>query len=530
MKPRLQSKISLIAIALTLMVFSAMAISRSNFTRQREIPLKNIQFIDSGDSAETIALKASRVVPTDRQLKWQKRELAAFVHFGINTFTGKEHGDGMEDPAIFNPVDFDARQWVRVFKEAGLRLVILTAKHHDGFCLWPTSTTEHSVKRSPWRQGKGDVVREVAEACREEGLDFGFYLSPWDRHEKTYGTPEYNRFFQAQLRELLTNYGPIAEVWFDGYCGEGPGGRKQVYDWNSYYRLIRSLQPGAVIAIMGPDVRWVGNESGLARESEWSVIPLKASEEVLARLRASQASIEEVFQPEDLIGEDLGSRRVIAGAKALFWYPAEVDVSIRPGWFYHESQNSQVKTPEELFEIYLKSVGRNSVLLLNIPADRRGLISESDIRSLRGWRLLLDRSFNEGYIPKVEVRASSERPGYEARHLLAKQPEVAWSPNTRGKPVSVEIFLKTETVFDCLELGEDISSGQRIEEFTLEAWKEGKWMEIARGTTVGYKRLLTFRPVIAGRVRLTILQSRDLFYLNRLNLYKLAVQTGKPGS
>jgi alpha-L-fucosidase len=279
-------------------------------------------------------------------------ELTAFAHFSINTFTDREWGVGDEDPQLFNPSQLDAKQWARVFKEAGMKMIILTTKHHDGFCLWPTKYTDHSVKSSPWRNGKGDVVREVAEACREFGLKLGIYLSPWDRHEPSYGdSPRYNEFFKNLLRELLTNYGEVAEVWFDGACGEGPNGKRQVYDWPGYYKVIRELQPNAVIAIMGPDVRWVGTESGYGRETEWSVVPSSLRGLTQLPTSLSQEALDSSFLPMDLTQADLGSRDRITHASALAWYPSEVDVSIRPGWFYRQSQDEQVKSPEKLFDI-----------------------------------------------------------------------------------------------------------------------------------------------------------------------------------
>ena len=276
-----------------------------------------------GEPLESIVSKASRVVPSPNQLDWQAREFIAFAHFGMNTFTDREWGDGKESPALFNPIDFDARQWVQAFKAAGMKLLILTAKHHDGFCLWPTATTTHSVKSSPWKNGKGDVVAEVARACREAGLAFGVYVSPWDRHEPSYGdSPSYNELFRAQLRELLTGYGEIAEVWFDGANGEGPNGKRQVYDWPSYYRVVREHQPGAVIFGMAPDVRWVGTESGYGRETEWSVVPLKLREGAALRAEAPHP-LDDAFVPGDLTAPDLGSRDAIRSAAVLAWYPAE---------------------------------------------------------------------------------------------------------------------------------------------------------------------------------------------------------------
>lgn len=278
------------------------------------------------DVPREVLRKAAHVRPSPQQLAWQELEFTCFVHFGMNTFTGREWGDGKEDPKLFNPTAFDARQWARACNDAGMKLLILTCKHHDGFCLWPSKHTEHSVKNSPWKGGKGDVVREVSEACREAGLKFGVYLSPWDRNAKTYGSDAYNDVYKKQLAELLADYGPVTEVWWDGACGEGPNGKRQVYDWDGYVRVVRELAPQAVIFGMGPDVRWVGNESGLARESEWSVLPKRG--------------------PGDQTAKDLGHRKYLAGAEELVWYPAECDVSIRPGWFYHADQDDKVKTLE----------------------------------------------------------------------------------------------------------------------------------------------------------------------------------------
>jgi len=354
---------------------------------------QNYVLLNTNDSEEEIIRKAANVVPSARQLQWQRLELTAFFHFGINTFTNNEWGTGKEDPNIFNPISLDARQWVRVAKEAGVKQVILTAKHHDGFCLWPTKTTKHSVENSPWKNGKGDVVREVANACKENKIGFGIYVSPWDMNAPIYGSDAYNDFFIEQLTELLTQYGSIDEVWFDGANGEGPKGKKQVYDFERWYKVIRKLQPSAVIAIMGPDVRWVGTETGYGRETEWSVVPANNlnQNEIAA---GSQTSI--AFKPQgDMMGNDLGSRDKIRSASGLVWYPAETDVSIRPGWFYHEEENEKVKSPKKLLDIYFNSVGRNGVLLLNIPPDKRGLVHEADVKNLVEWKKLLNNIFQE---------------------------------------------------------------------------------------------------------------------------------------
>ncbi len=291
----------------------------------------------------------------------------------MNAFTDKEWGEGTESPSIFNPTQLDTRQWAKVCKDAGMKMIILTAKHHDGFCLWPSKYTEHSVKNSPYKDGKGDIVGELARACREAGLKLGLYLSPWDRHEPTYGDTEaYNRYYKNQLRELLTNYGEITEVWFDG--AKGPNAKNMEYDWNGYYALVHELQPKAVI-FNGPDIRWVGNERGYARESEWSV--MNRNEKPFDFIKAT--------------AKDLGSLEALGTGNHLIWYPAETDVSIRPGWFYHAKEDDKVKSVERLLDIYFSSVGYNSVLLLNLPPDRRGLIHENDVQRLREFRQALER-------------------------------------------------------------------------------------------------------------------------------------------
>lgn len=516
----------IIFLFLTFFLFSCHKKSVPASDRVLKDPVQphRIQFIDPEDDEQTIIFKAAHVIPDQRQMAWQQKELMAFIHFGLNTFTNRELGLGTESPDVFHPTSFNPRQWTRILKEAGFKTVILTAKHHDGFCLWPTGTTDFSVKKSKWLNGHGDVVRDVARACREEGLEFGFYLSPWDRHEKSYGTEAYNEFFRRQLRELLTEYGPVAEVWFDGYCGEGPNGRRQEYDWNSYYQLVRKLQPAAVIAIMGPDVRWVGNENGLARETEWSVLPLSLPETSLSALQKKVLSLEKVFVPQNLMGEDLGSRQKILQARALFWYPAEVDVSIRPGWFYHPDQDSQVKKPADLFRIYFQSVGRNSVLLLNIPPDTRGLINENDARALKEWKKLLDLTFRKDFALKARAIASSEQKKHPAASLVNNEEQDSWAPAENQEEASVEFWLRKKATFDCAELREDISKGQRVEEFSLELWKNGSWEQIGAGMTIGYKRLITFSPVTTDRIKLRLKKYRATPYLKKFGLYRLALR------
>lgn len=475
---------------------------------------KNFVILNENDTEADIIRKAAKVVPSTGQLRWQQLELTAFFHFGINTFTGKEWGTGKEDPGIFNPTALDAKQWIRIAKEAGIKQVILTAKHHDGFCLWPTKTTKHSVAASEWRKGKGDVVKEVANACKEYKMGFGIYLSPWDMNTDVYGTDAYNDFFVDQLTELLTQYGRIDEVWFDGANGEGPNGKKQLYDFERWYQLIRKLQPQAVIAIMGPDVRWVGTETGYGRETEWSVVPANNLDQKEIAV-GSQKSI--AFKPQgDMRGDDLGSREKIKKSKGLVWYPAETDVSIRPGWFYHEEEDSKVKSAEKLLDIYFNSVGRNGVLLLNIPPDKRGLIHESDIAVLKQWKQLRDDIFKTNLAKGSKIKSAN---GVNAKYILDGNNATHFTTKGNDTTTVIELQLKSATTFNVLQLQENIRMGQRVERFEIEYWGGKEWKIAASGTTIGYKRLLRFNTVKSNSIRLKILSSRLNPCLAEFGLY-----------
>ena len=445
--------------------------------RSEEYYVKHVEF-PTGTTLEEKVDMAARLVPTPQQMEWQQMELTAFLHFGINTFTGREWGDGSEDPALFNPTELDAEQWVRSLKEAGFRMVILTAKHHDGFCLWPTKTTKHSVASSPWKDGKGDVVKELRDACTKYDMKFGVYLSPWDRNAESYGdSPRYNQFFIDQLTELLTNYGEVHEVWFDGANAEGPNGKKQIYDWDAFYKTIQTLQPKAVMAIMGDDVRWVGNERGLGRETEWSAT-------VLAPGIYNRADSVNTALGIGSTSQDLGSREMLAKANELFWYPSEVDVSIRPGWFYHADQDNQVKSLKHLMDIYCQSVGYNSVLLLNIPPDRRGLIHENDVKRLKEFADYRNRAFADN---------------------LVTDGQTLW---TAGAGESREYTLKEGSPVNLVVLQEDITKGQRVEEFEVEGLVDGQWKSLGKGTTVGYKRILRIPDTNATQLRVKLLSTR----------------------
>lgn len=472
--------------------------------------------------------KAAQIVPSERQWRWQQIEFYAFIHFTVNTYTDREWGLGDEDPAMFDPEQLDADQWVAACKSAGMKGLILTCKHHDGFCLWPSRYTEHSVKRSPWRGGKGDVVREVADACRKGGIEFGIYLSPWDRHERTYGdSPAYNAYFKNQLRELLTGYGDIFSVWFDGACGEGPNGKRQQYDWDGYYALIRELQPNAVISVCGPDVRWCGNEAGHTRESEWSVVPAVMSDNEKIQSESQQADDRTFARRIDSQQSDLGSREVIRQFDELIWYPAEVNTSIRPGWFYHASEDDQVRSLGELLRIYYGSVGGNASFLLNLPPDRRGLIHERDVERLAELGRVLDETFRLNLAEGATATASAEAGPHGTEALFDGDPDTYWRAPDEVEAAVIEVDLQREFTFDRIVLQEHIRSGQRIERFGLSCYVGGQWQLVYQGTIVGYKRICCFDAIASRYVRLAITASRWYPTLSSFGVYKEAAYRDK---
>lgn len=421
-------------------------------------------------------LPRMRPRPSAAQLRYQRAERALFLHFGINTFTDREWGDGTESPSLFNPSALDARQWARSAKRAGFRSLILTAKHHDGFCLWPSAVTQHSVASSPWRDGGGDVVREFTDACREEGLGAGLYLSPWDRHEPSYGdSPRYNDFYIAQLTELLTRYGPITEVWFDGANGEGPNGKHQVYDWERIHRTVRRLQPGAVIfSDAGPDVRWIGNEKGIAGDPNWCTV----NPDTVPYPGVSGPAVEAMLQHGDPAGR--------------VWRPGEADVSIRPGWFWHEAENGKVKTADELVDLYFMSVGRNANLLLNVPPTRDGLLHDADVAALSAFSDRLNAIFETDLAAGARIAKSS--------HALTL---------TLPEPVQ----------FDVVDLSEAIEHGQRVAGYRVEAWDGGRWATISRGTTIGHRKLDRVALTRTDRVRVVVEEAVGNPVLKRVGLY-----------
>jgi len=446
--------------------------------------------------------------PTPAQLAWQQEELSLFVHFTINTFTGREWGDGTESPEIFNPAALDARQWARTAKECGFGSMILTAKHHDGFCLWPTNTTRHSVASSPWRGGKGDLVREFVDACREYGLGVGFYLSPWDRNAQSYGQGQaYDDFYIEQLTELLTQYGEVVEVWFDGANGEGPNGKRQAYDWPRIHATVRALQPGAVMfSDSGPDVRWIGNETGSAGSTCWATVdPAR-----VPRPGANDPWTNQALQQGDPYGS--------------VWRPGETDVSIRPGWFWHAAEDTRVRSGQNLMALYFTSVGRNSKLLLNVPPTDQGLFHDNDVNALREFARLREQWFARDLALGARVAADS---GMDtARHAVDGHPDTSWQagPNTRA--ALFELHFEHEVEFDVIHLREAISEGQNIANYRIDVGHQGSpgrghdWTPLTWGTTIGHCKLDRVPLTRALHLRLHIEHSYSAPALTRFSLHR----------
>lgn len=437
--------------------------------------------------AQNNPVKPYGALPTKYQVDWQKMEYYMFIHFGPNTFTNVEWGNGKEDPKVFNPTDVDCRQWAATAKAAGMTGIIITAKHHDGFCLWPSKYSTHTVRESPWKNGKGDILKELSDACREYGLKFGVYLSPWDQNHPDYGTPQYNQTFANTLNEVLSSYGEVFEQWFDGANGEGHGGKKQVYNWDLFHETVYRNQPQAIIfSDVGPGCRWMGNERGVAGKTNWSTLNITG------------------FGP----GKDAPSTEILnignQGGEA--WVPAETDVSIRPGWFYSPETNDKVKSVEKLMDIYYTSIGRNSNLLLNVPPDRRGRIHAADSTRLMEFRRAREETFADNLAIKASLKPSNTRKDsdvwnrYEAYNILDNNYDTYWTTNDNELNSSIEIDLKKTQIINRLLLQEYIPLGQRVESFTVKFWdaKAKAWIDLAKETTIGYKRILRF-PAISTR-------------------------------
>jgi alpha-L-fucosidase len=474
--------------------------------------LISILMLSCTQKQDVVAPAVVGPTPSESQLAWHEMETNAFIHFTTNTFTGKEWGYGDEKPAVFNPSAFDASQWITTLKNAGFKGVILTCKHHDGFCLWPSQYTNHSVKNSPFQNGQGDIVKAVSEACKRERLKFGIYLSPWDRNRADYGSSSYIEYYRNQLQELFAAYGPVFEMWFDGANGGDGfyGGARETrkingatyYDWPATLDLVRKIEPDILFfSDAGPGVRWVGNEKGIAGETNWNTIQADT-------LFAGKPGIEKLLNE----GHENGNA----------WIPAEVDVSIRPGWFYHAEEDSLVKTPEHLFDIYLTSVGRGSTLLLNVPPDKRGLIHEKDVQALKDWRALLDKEFKTNLAINASTQASCFRGKldiFSPANTTDGNKETYWATDDQVTTGTIEVQLATSQRVKYILLQEYIKLGQRIKSFTVDAWIGNEWKPIARATTMGYKRILKFEPVETNKLRISITESKACPLISNIEVY-----------
>jgi len=519
------------------LLLTSVLVSSLSFAAKTEVQGKS-PFVKPPDSVQPAGglsfeeeWSAAHTLPHARQVAWQEDGFVAFVHVGPNTFTGNEWGSGEEDPKVFNPTELDARQWVKALKSAGAKKVILTAKHHDGFCLWPSRFTAQSVKKSGWRSGKGDVVRDVADACREEGLKLGIYLSPADLnaiHIGVYGQTEkkkrviptpvsgwspkskfsmegewddYNAYFLNQLFELLTEYGEVHEVWFDGANPKDVG---QKYAYSDWYRIIRELAPKAMIFGKGPDCRWIGNEGGNTRQNEWNVIPSQAGD---------------MFN--DRCDSDLGSREKIKGAQQLIWYPGETDVSIRPGWFYHGNQDNSLHSLDRLLEMWYGASGGNAVLLLNVPPNTKGLLAEGDVKRLAEMGQVLRATFAENLARGAKAKSGQALKDHAAGLALDGKNDTCWRPEDWQRSAEIEFTLTAKKKFNIIELREDITHfGQRVEKHAVDIWTGGQWKQVVEWGTIGGRRLHRLKDAVeTDRLRVRFLESRVCPTLAEFGLY-----------
>ena len=454
----------------------------------------------------------NEVIPSSNQYKYQQMEMIGFIHFTVNTFTDKEWGFGDEKPEIFNPTKLNAEQWILAAREGGLKELIITTKHHDGFCLWPSKFTEHCVKNSPYKDGKGDIVKEFVNACRKYGLKIGFYLSPWDRNHKDYGKPEYIDYYRNQLKELLTNYGEINEIWFDGanggdgYYGGANENRKidknTYYEWDKTFALVKELQPNILIfSDAGPDIHWIGNEHGFAGRTFWSTI----------------SSNNIVVGGSDTKYLNMGD------PKGNNWIIGQCDVSIRPGWFYHEQQDSQVKSPQELVDIYYKSVGRNAVLLLNLPPDKRGLIHEKDVANLKNFKSIIDETFSTNLALNAKVTSTnfrSKNTYFSPDNITDNDLKTYWAADESHTTSELVIDLIVAKTFDRILIQEPIEFGQRISKFRIWILKNNdEWEQVAEETTIGYKRLLRIKTIAASIIKIKIEEANNSPGISNFGLF-----------
>ncbi|WP_291293602.1 alpha-L-fucosidase [Enterococcus sp.] len=453
------------------------------------------------------------VRPSYRQVEWQKLAFYGFIHFGITTMMNREWGNGSESLTVFDPQALDCQAWVALFKRSGMKGVILTCKHHDGFCLWPSNYSQQTVAHTPWREGKGDLVKELSEACHEAGLAFGIYLSPWDQHAPSYGTGQaYDEVYVGQLTELLTQYGEITEVWLDGANGEGPNGKRQFYDWQRYYRQIRQLQPNAVIAVCGPDVRWIGNEAGHTRENEWSVVPRELLDAEKTAKKSQQTDTTAFRKTMTSTEADLGSRFALAkytSRKELAWYPAEVNLSIRPGWFYHPEEDDQVKSAETLFSLYRRTVGGNATFLLNVPPMPDGRIHPKDQQSLTQLGQYLkplqeDLPQYQGYL-----KASSQNADWDQDCLQQLAGESYWQPAASDREPWLTLTFPQPTRINTVILQEEIRKSQRVERAVLYYEKADKDCFLAEIGTVGHQKIIDVADITTKRLKIVFLAYRQ---------------------
>ena len=446
-------------------------------------------------------------IPSAKQLAWQSLEYYGFVHFNMNTFTNAEWGEGKENPNSFNPSALDCEQWARIAKKAGMKGLILTAKHHDGFALYPSKFTKHSVANSSWKNGKGDVVRDLSNACEKYGLKLGIYLSPWDRYHPDYGTDAYNQVYANMQKELLTQYGPIFEFWYDGANGEGPNGKKQVYDWPLFHSMVEKYQPQAVqFSDSGPDIRWVGNERGYAYDKTWSPI--------------NRDEIYPGYPKFDAYknGQENGSH----------WVAPEVDVSIRPGWYYHADQDLKVKSPDSLMKIYVASVGRNSNLLLNIPVDRRGLVHEKDSASMMGFAAIRKLGLQNLLDKSVRIEASSFEVGHEAQRINHPIKGSFWAAKKVDKEVVLSLNLEKPLLMNAVLLQEPIALGQRIKKFHIDIVNEAGQLESLKLQTIGNKRIIPFKQRKVKSLKISFDESRGQVLISNLELLNLISTRNEP--
>lgn len=469
-----------------LSVFSLLLISCWETPSEQTIETQII--IPGEDQTVSMPIEKVEPLPTEQQLNWQEAEMGMFIHYSMHTYTNKEWGDGNEPPETFNPSNLDVRQWVSLAKDAGFKYAVLTAKHNDGFCLWPSKYTKHSIKYSPYLNGRGDIIKQFSEACKEFGINFSFYISPWDNHEPTYGTQEYENFFVNQLRELLTNYGPVYEVWLDGGGNFGLNGEIVDYDWQKFYSCIRTYQPKALIAAKGPDIGWIGNELGIGNDTQWSYIWREL-----------------LFHGND---------------RLWVWFPYETDVSIRPGWFYHPEENDKVRSVANLVNLYFNSVGKNSNLLLNIPPTKEGIISDIDERNVRAFAAELKKLFSNDLFYKKSVSANFTREGYSPSSCLDNNKKTFWVTPNGVNQGEIIIDLGKEETLNVLRLEEPLQFGQRVSSFEIEALVNGTWKNISVGTTIGHARMFRLpQPITCSKVKVKIINSRAAPAIRTISAY-----------